>query len=91
MVDDAAVAPCRHARRERCDEKERCADVAGEHGVERVDVEVGGGAEQKEAGVVAQYVNVAGVLDHLAEFGGIAEIGCHEACPAARSGDCCFL
>src|SRR5207247_10170983 len=86
-VDDAALAPRRHPRRERGDEEECGADVAGEQGVERGDIEVRRRAEPREPGVVDQHVNIANSFDQTLKVGWIAEVGTNEARPAARSGN----
>src|SRR5437667_12420082 len=85
--DDAALAPRRHPRRERRDEEECGADVAGEQRVERLDFEVRRYAEPGEPGVVDQDVNLADSLDQALEVGWIAEVGADEARLAARSGN----
>src|SRR5437667_8858713 len=86
--DDAALAPRRHPRRERRDEEECGADVAGEQRVERLDFEVRRYAEPGEPGVVDQDVNLADSLDQALEVGWIAEVGADEARLAARCGNC---
>src|SRR5207302_9536492 len=86
-VDDAALAPGRHARRERGNEKERGADVAGEQRVERLDFEVRRCAEPGEPGVVDQDVNIADSFDETLEVGWIAEVRADEARPPAQGGN----
>jgi hypothetical protein len=86
-VDDAAFAPGHHSWRKRGDEEEWCADVTGEQGVKRVDVEVRSRAKHGESGVVDHDVDVADVFDQALEVDWIAKVSCDEACSTARSGN----
>ena len=86
-ADDAAVAAGGHAGSERRDEEERRADVAGEHRVERGDVELRGRAEERDPGVVDQDVDVADVARQALHVGGVAQVGGDEAGLAAGGGD----
>jgi hypothetical protein len=58
-ADDAPVTARSHSWSERRDEEERRPDVAGEHFVERGDVELCGRSEERDPGVVDQDVDVA--------------------------------
>ena len=81
------MAPGSHARSDRRDEEERRPDVAGEHLVERGDVELRGRAEERDPGVVDQDVDVADVARQALHVGGVAEVGGDEAGLAAGGGD----
>src|SRR2546426_2926418 len=86
-VDDAAFAPDHHCRR-KCGNEEVCsADVAGEQGIKRVDVEFLSCTKPGEAGVVDQDVNVANLFDQVLKVSRVAKISCDEACLPARCGD----
>ena len=82
-VDDATRAPGGHPRRQSRHQEVRGADVAGEQGVERGDVEVGGRADPRLPRVVHQHVDVADRFDEARDVGGIAKVGGDEPRPAA--------
>jgi hypothetical protein len=88
QADDAAAAPCGHSGRESAHQEERRPHVAREHLVERGDVELAGGAEQRDPSVVDQDVDVANLVSQALDVGGVAEVRGDEAGLAAR---CCDL
>jgi hypothetical protein len=63
------------------------ANIAGEHLVERGDVELCGRAEQRDPGVVDQDVDVTNVAYQVLHVGGVAEVGSDEAGLAAGGRD----
>jgi hypothetical protein len=81
--DDAAAAAGGHSGSECRDEEERRADVAGEHLVERVDVELCGRAEERDPRVVDEDVDVADIAREALHVGRMAEIRSDEAGLAA--------
>src|SRR6185295_1109134 len=86
-ADDAAVASCCHPWSERCDEEERRPHVAGEHRVERRDLEFSRRSEERYPGGGDQDVDVVYLACEALHVGGIAEVGTHGAGLAARRGD----
>ena len=67
--------------------EERCPDVAGEHPVERGDLELRGRAEERDPGVVDQDVHLADVVGQARHVGRVAEAGSDEAGLAASGSD----
>ncbi len=60
------------------------ARVRGEDRIEVLDLDIGGWAEEREAGVVDQDVDIAGVAREPAELGGIADVGANPTALAHR-------
>ena len=69
------------------DEEERRADVAGEHPVKRVDVELRRRPEDGHPGVVDKDVDIADLAGEAPDVCGVAEVGGHEARLTASGGD----
>jgi hypothetical protein len=73
------VAAGSHSGGDRRDEDERCPHVAGEHLVERGDVELRGRTEDGDPGVVDENVDLAGVAGQPLDVRGVSEVGRNEA------------
>jgi hypothetical protein len=79
--------PLCHSGSERRYEEERRPDVAGEHLVERGELELCGRAEKRDPGVVDQDVDVAGLARQPLHVGRVGEVGSDEARLPAGSSD----